>query len=216
MESHKKFDLLRNTIYFSISVLLFFSGVILYGIILNIREVTLDEAIMQNNIGNIVNPKIVVTLNNHRLNLYSNDKFVKSYKAAFGLNQKKIRKRGEDNVTPVGIYNICEISDSEDFYKFIKINYPNKNDATNALKLGIISPSEYSKIVKAFLEGECITDSTALSANIGIHGIGDKNYIFKNLPFAFNWTNGSIAVSNESMDELISVVNIGTVVEVIR
>lgn len=49
-----------------------------------------------------------------------------------------------------------------------------------------------------------------LGGNIGIHGIGRLNPIFKNLPFVYNWTDGSIAISNESLDELLSVINTGT------
>ena len=32
----------------------------------------------------------------------------------------------------------------------------------------------------------------------------------KNLPFVYNWTNGSISVSNEAIDEIFSVVQKGT------
>jgi len=49
-----------------------------------------------------------------------------------------------------------------------------------------------------------------LGGDIGIHGIGRLNFFFKNLPFVFNWTDGSIALSNENIDELISVVKVGT------
>ena len=35
-------------------------------------------------------------------------------------------------------------------------------------------------------------------------------YIFKNLPFVFNWTNGSIAMSDENIDEIHSVIREGT------
>ena len=49
-----------------------------------------------------------------------------------------------------------------------------------------------------------------LGGEIGIHGIGRLNYIFKNLPFVYNWTNGSIAMSDEDIDELYSVVKLGT------
>jgi len=49
-----------------------------------------------------------------------------------------------------------------------------------------------------------------LGGNICIHGIGRLNSIFKNLPFVYNWTDGSIALSNESLDEILSVIKTGT------
>ena len=49
-----------------------------------------------------------------------------------------------------------------------------------------------------------------LGGNIGIHGIGRLNSIFKNLPFVYNWTDGSIALSNEDLDEILTVINTGT------
>ncbi len=52
---------------------------------------------------------------------------------------------------------------------------------------------------------------TELGNNIGIHGIGRLNFIFKNLPFIYNWTDGSIAVSNENIDEIYSVAKKGNV-----
>ncbi len=55
---------------------------------------------------------------------------------------------------------------------------------------------------------KCPYENTILGGEIGIQGIGEYNLIFKNLPFVFNWTNGSAAISNESIDELLSVVDI--------
>jgi hypothetical protein len=61
-----------------------------------------------------------------------------------------------------------------------------------------------------FYYSECPEPDTDLGGNIGIQGIGEYNAIFKNLPFVFNWTDGSIAVSNEDIDEIYSVVKRGT------
>jgi hypothetical protein len=49
-----------------------------------------------------------------------------------------------------------------------------------------------------------------LGGNLGLHGIGKFNFIIKNLPFVFNWTNGSIALSDEDIDEIFSIVKVGT------
>jgi hypothetical protein len=58
------------------------------------------------------------------------------------------------------------------------------------------------------------TQNSPLGGNIGIHGIGKLNFLFKNLPFVFNWTDGSIAISNEEIDELCGVIKKGTKVTI--
>ena len=73
-----------------------------------------------------------------------------------------------------------------------------------------------TRIIDAVNKKECSPAETSLSANIGIHGMGKYNFIFKNLPFIFNWTNGSIAVSDESIDELYPLVKIGTKVTIMK
>ena len=52
--------MIRNIIYFSGSIILFFAGVILYGIILNIREDTLQEAMAEKGISELSDVSLVV------------------------------------------------------------------------------------------------------------------------------------------------------------
>ena len=92
------------------------------------------------------------------------------------------------------------------------LNYPTKKDAAEALKNGVISKEEFNTLNLA--KSDCPPSNTRLGADIGIHGIGEYDFIFKNLPFAFNWTNGSIAMSNENIDELFSVVTLNTHVDI--
>lgn len=214
MKSNQHFSILRNILYFSSSVVLFFLGVIVYGIILNIREITLAEAMMQKGITECNNVSIVVDKKRYRLELYADGNLIKDYKAVFGKNNGRTKKNGGDNITPIGKYKICKIDTSKKYYKLLKFNYPNKNDATEALKSKIITTAEFREIVESIAKTGCSSDNTKLSGNIGLQGIGVNNFIFKNLPFSFNWTNGSIAVSNEAIDEILSVIEIGTVVEV--
>ena len=49
-----------------------------------------------------------------------------------------------------------------------------------------------------------------MGGNVGIHGLGRLNLFFENLPFVYNWTDGSIAISNENLDEILTVVRKGT------
>lgn len=204
--------MLRNLVYFSTSIIVFFGGMIVYGIILNLREETLYEAMQEKGITNLDNIQLVVSRNNYTLDLYSDTTLIKTYKVVFGQGSGKVKTSKNDNVTPLGTYHVCKVDTNSFFYKKVYLNYPTKKDAAEAFKNGIINKDEFNLINTA--KSNCPPSNTSLGADIGIHGIGEYDFIFKNLPFAFNWTNGSIALSNENVDELVSVVNINTLVEI--
>jgi murein L,D-transpeptidase YafK len=205
---------LRNILYISGGIFVFFVGMVIYGIILNSGEINLAEAMQSKGLSKLENVHLVVNKNKYRVELYSNTLLIKSYKAVFGKNKSEIKTFAEDYVTPLGSYIICSVDTNSVYHKFLKLNYPNLRDAAEALKNGYISNEEYMKLKEGFNNNDCSPYDTKLGANIGIHGIGEYNLIFKNLPFVFNWTNGSIAVSNESIDEIYEVTHIGTKVEI--
>jgi murein L,D-transpeptidase YafK len=205
---------IKNIIYFISSLLIFFSGIVLYGIILNIREVTLQEAIESSEIINPTDISIIIDRRNYQLHLYSGEKIIKSYKAVFGRNDSPVKENKNDYVTPSGTFIICSIDSGAQFYKQLKLNYPNESIAAESLKKKYISREDFRNIVNEVRKGNCPPDNTVLGSNISIHGIGTYNFIFKNLPFVFNWTDGSIAISDESIDELLTVVKAGTKVEI--
>ncbi len=186
-----------------------------YGLLLNQGNETLDEAMRRKGMEKLENVKLVVSRSNYKLTVYSGDKKVIAYRAVFGRNRSKRKISADDFATPSGNYRICNIDTSARFYRTLQLNYPNRDDAADALRDNIISKTDYLKLFSADSLGECIPKHTPLGANIGIQGSGKFDFVFRNLPFVFNWTNGSIAVSNKNIDEIISVVKIGTPVEII-
>jgi len=202
--------LLKNIIFTIGAMTLFISGVIVYGVILNLREIPLSEAMAQKGFRTLSDVNLLVDRRTYSLNLYEDTVFIKSYRVSFGRNLNDKKKLSDDGATPIGIYKICNISSNETYYKFLKINYPNLEDASEALRKSLISQKQFNQIKFEFYYGECVSYNTILGGDIGIHGIGRLNPIFKNLPFVYNWTDGSIALSNESLDEILSVINTGT------
>ena len=201
---------LQNVLFFSGGIVLFIIGVVTYGVILNLREVSLSEAMRLEGFEQIVKPNILVDKKNYTLNLYEDTILIKSYRASFGRNTQSAKQKKGDNATPTGEHKICSIDTSAKYYKFFRVNYPNLDDAADALRKGIISQMAYDKIKFEFYYENCTSSDTPLGGDIGIHGLGELDYFFKNLPFVYNWTDGSIALSNESIDELYSVVRKGT------
>lgn len=206
--------MLKNILYISGSIAVFFAGMISYGIILNLNEITLAEAMKNNGVDKLENVKLIVDRRNYKIELYSGNKLIKTYKAVFGKNNSTVKTSKDDLVTPIGDYHVCEMIPNHKYQKFIKLNYPNDKDAGEALKQGYINENEFDDIIGAFAKKECPPASTKLGAFVGLQGIGEFDFIFKNLPFPFNWTDGSIAVSNQGIDELYSVVKIGTYVKI--
>ncbi|MDQ7817195.1 MAG: L,D-transpeptidase [Melioribacteraceae bacterium] len=206
--------MLKNILYISASIVIFFVGLILYGLILNSGELSLEEALRAKNLTSIENLRLIVDRSNYRLQIYSGNTFVKSYKSVFGKNASNLKSSANDLVTPLGDYKICSIDTNHKYHKFLQLSYPNEKDAAESLKRSYISQGEFEAIHIAFKKNECPPKETKLGSYIGIHGIGAYDFIFRNLPFTFNWTNGSIAISNKNIDELASIVKIGTPVKI--
>jgi len=187
---------------------------ILYGIILNLREKTLSEAMKEKKISSFTRPVIIINKNNYHLYLYEDTILVKTYKAVFGKSSRMIKESFIDKVTPSGDYYICYKDSLSRYRRFLLLNYPNPWDVIEAYKRQWITKEEYSIINANVNNNKHPFDNMEDFFKIGIHGMGTYDFIFKNLPFAFNWTNGSIAVSNEDIEELYGVVKYGTPVSI--
>jgi len=183
---------------------------LVYGMFLNLGETSLYRAMEKKGIAKISDPRIVINTQDYSLELFEKGILLKKYRAVFGTNHKTKDWLGRKNSTPLGEYFICRIDTNVKYHKEFTLNFPNNKDAAEALQNKIITREEYLEIIEYSKNHECSYGNTSLGAGISIHGIGKYNLIFKNLPFSFNWTNGSVALSNEAVDELYSIVKIGT------
>ncbi len=203
-------SILKSALFFSGGIILFIFGVIVYGIILNLREVPLQEAMTEKGFTKLHNPNILIKRNDYTLNLYEDTTLIKSYHASFGKNVHNPKMLADDFSTPVGSYQICNIDKDHKYYIKLKLNYPNINDITEALRKNLITQQEFDQLKFEFYYEGCPKLETPLGNDVSIHGIGEYDFFFKNLPFVFNWTDGSVAVSNEDIYELYTVVSKGT------
>ena len=202
--------ILKSALFFGGGIILFIAGVIIYGILLNLREVSLDDAMRDKGFTKLSDPNIIIDRKDYTLNLYEDTVLIKSYRANFGKNVNNVKTRANDFATPVGTYQICSVDKDPKYYIELRLNYPNINDITEALRKNMITQKEFDQLKFQYYYEGCLSLDTPLGNDVSIHGIGEYDFIFKNLPFVFNWTDGSIAVSNEDIDELNSVVSKGT------
>jgi len=208
--SHLSSNLIRNVVFFGGGIVIFIAGCIIYGIIINLREVPLRQIEAEKGVAKINEANILIDRSSYKLMLYNDTVFIKSYRANFGRNIGVPKCKDGDLATPVGEYKICDFDTNSRYHIFLKLNYPNLNDAAEALRKDVITQGEYDKIKFALDYNSCSDSATGLGGHIGIQGIGRLNFVFKYLPFNYNWTDGSIAISNEDIDELYSVVKKGT------
>lgn len=154
--------------------------------------------------------RIVIQKSRYVLTLYKGMTPVKSYWAVFGKGYAEGDKQlMGDKRTPEGEFYICTINHSRRFYKFMGISYPGVQKARYGLQRGIITQSEYREIEEAIEERRQPLWDTGLGGAVGIHGRMLDTAI-QRVPHLLNWTDGCIALDNADVDELFSVVSLGT------
>ncbi|MBB5213251.1 L,D-transpeptidase family protein [Microbulbifer hydrolyticus] len=126
-----------------------------------------------------------------RLYLIDGEKVVREYHVAFGKNPKGHKQQEGDERTPEGRYILDYKKEDSSFYRAMHISYPNTQDKDNAERIGV-SPGGF----------------------IMVHG--QRNWLgwFAPITQRFNWTNGCIALTNREMDEFMSLVKVGTPIEI--
>ncbi len=126
-----------------------------------------------------------------KIYLLEGDSITKEYSVAFGENPKGHKQQEGDEKTPEGNYILDYKKEDSSFYRAMHISYPNKADIVNAKSRGV-SPGGF----------------------IMIHG--QRNWLGWLSPITqnFNWTNGCIALTNSDMDEFMTLVKVGTKIEV--
>ena len=157
---------------------------------------------------------LVIWKSQYSLTLFKGTAPVKTYGAVFGKGYGDgDKERTGDKRTPEGDFYICSMNNSKRFYKFLGLSYPGLKHAAQGLQRGIITPREYGEIEQALRERRQPTWDTRLGGAVGIHGrmLQDPG-VWAN---RHNWTDGCIALANADMDELFSVVSVGTPVTII-
>ena len=134
---------------------------------------------------------VKVDKSENKMYLYNGDTIVKEYNVAFGENPKGHKQQEGDEKTPEGIYTLDYIKEDSSFYRAMHISYPNAKDKEHAKKLGV-SPGGF----------------------IMVHGQKNGFGWLAYLTQRFNWTNGCIALTNSEMDEFLSLVKVGTKIQI--
>lgn len=153
---------------------------------------------------------LVVSKQHRELQVKRGDVIVRRYRVATGRGGVGAKRRQGDDITPVGIYHIVDLSEESKFHYFMQINYPNITDASHGYRDGLISREEFARIAKAYKGRATPPQDTSLGGFLGIHGIGDTTEKKLSIHEISNWTDGCIALTNQEINELRQYVKIGT------
>jgi murein L,D-transpeptidase YafK len=160
--------------------------------------------------------KLVIWKSHYTVTLYKGETPVKTYRAVFGRGYLDGDKRMMgDKRTPEGEFYICTMNHSKRFYKFMGLSYPGLKHAETGLQSNIISYREYDTIKRAIDERQSPPWDTRLGGAVGIHGRMLDGAASRPSFVSPNWTDGCIALNNADIDEIYSVVSLGTPVTIL-
>ncbi|MFD2189787.1 L,D-transpeptidase family protein [Pistricoccus aurantiacus] len=121
---------------------------------------------------------------------------------------KRLRREG-DRSTPLGTFHINRIKLDSDFHIFLGLDFPTPEIAREAWSAGRMSFIEYADFMAYLQQNGEPPQDTVLGGYIGIHGLGDGDPDFHR---RYDWTQGCVAVTNEQIEQLLSLIEIGTTV----
>ena len=151
---------------------------------------------------------VLVDTHDRTLAVMNGEKVLKTFHGiALGRGGTSQERHRGDGKTPLGVFYIGWIKWNSPFHIFIGLDFPSWDYAERAYKHKLIDDKTYIAIQDALLRGETPPQDTPLGGHIGIHGIGSGDPLIHE---AFNWTNGCIALTNEQIEQLASLVLLGT------
>jgi murein L,D-transpeptidase YafK len=134
---------------------------------------------------------------------------VKEFKVALGRGGLGHKKARGDGITPLGSYIVVGFNEKSDFHYFIRLNYPNNNDALAAYRNNTITFVQLQKILHDNVSGETPLQNTVLGGAIGLHGIGDETDEKLLMHSRLDWTQGCIALKNDEIEQLRPFLTLG-------
>ncbi|MGZ3768025.1 MAG: L,D-transpeptidase family protein [Bdellovibrio sp.] len=136
--------------------------------------------------------KILVDKKRRLLHLLNGEEVIATYRMALGFNPTGHKEMEGDGRTPEGLYFIELKNLKSAYYLSLRVNYPNAKDLAAALLKGIKDPGK----------------------DIMIHGLPNNWFVRKIIKHPADWTKGCMAVTNEEIKQIYSMVNLGTLIEI--
>lgn len=154
------------------------------------------------------NLRIVVDKSDKILCIYSGNTWLKTYPVELGDKGLGDKQVNGDHKTPEGTFYIAEksvLNPSDEYLgsRWMRLSYPNIEDADRGLAQNLIDPATHDQIVAEINQGLVPLQQTMLGGGVGIHGgsTPDKGS---------NWTWGCIGLSNHDVEDFYNFIQVGT------
>jgi murein L,D-transpeptidase YafK len=134
---------------------------------------------------------VLIFKKDHLLELMAGGKIVRTYHVALGRGGLEPKQKEGDARTPEGRYVIDSRNAQSHYYKALHISYPNAGDRERAAKAGV-----------------------APGGAIMIHGLPKGLGAFGSAHRLYDWTLGCVAVTDNQIDEIWTMVPVGTPVDI--
>jgi murein L,D-transpeptidase YafK len=135
--------------------------------------------------------KIIIEKSRHLLTVYQQEREIATFPVALSQVPVGPKTCVGDKRTPEGIYTVLQHKKDSDFYRALRLSYPSPTDIARARRQGC-QPG----------------------GDIMIHGLENGYGWVGTAHRSADWTKGCIAVTNEEMDRLWTLVLDGTTVEI--
>ncbi|MEP4198983.1 MAG: L,D-transpeptidase family protein [Aliishimia sp.] len=137
--------------------------------------------------------EVLVIKSTRELHLLRDGKTIRQYPVSLGASPEGHKSQEGDERTPEGTYTIDWRNANSIAHLSLHISYPNEADIQHAQSEGV-EPG----------------------GNIMIHGIANGWGFLGGLHLGWDWTNGCIAITNDEMSEVWSLVPNGTPITIVN
>ena len=141
---------------------------------------------------------VLIEKADHRLTVFYDLQPIKSYPVVFGETPVGDKRHEGDRKTPEGLFRIRDLYPHPAWSKFLWLDYP--------------TPQAWREHFQAKVSGD-INWLLPIGGQIGIHGVPENATTL--IDDQTNWTWGCPSMKNEDVEELYSIVQVGTVVEIV-
>jgi len=136
---------------------------------------------------------VVIDKSDYELSVFDNDGWLVTYPVVFGNNDLSDKLMEGDRKTPEGSFRIISKRVHEKWDRFMMLDYP--------------TAESYAKFNQRKAQG-IIPSNARIGGAIGIHGTWPhEGYAIDQYQ---NWTQGCISMKNEDVEELFSMIPVGT------
>lgn len=144
-------------------------------------------------------PYIIIDKSDYELQIFDDEGWYATYPVVFGSKDLNDKLMEGDRRTPEGSFRIASKRPHEKWDKMMLLNYP--------------TPADIEKFNQRKARG-IVPSNAKIGGGIGIHGTWPRDEMA--VDRYQNWTNGCISMKREQVEEIYSLIPVGTNVTIRR